>query len=200
MCYNEHMKIKDAQLKNGKTATIHFQALSSGFLFYALCKNHSMVAQCSFNIIKTFAKESFSPILPSNNKTESFDNEIKIHLSQLPSKDYTISKDKLIFTNGNSYNLKDTYCEIILIKINDENFFNVGLGSTLFTHMQNYAITEGCSKITAWVYPFGQFSYATYPFYRRNGFAFSKDMAGNTTATKTLTQKEPLLAEPSLKK
>ncbi len=78
-------------------------------------------------------------------------------------------------------------CTINLIQVESWDFYKVGLGSAMFTEMQNMAIDEGCKRITAWYCPVGQFADGAQSFYIRNGFTFKKDKSGfNITAIKEL--------------
>ena len=62
-----------------------------------------------------------------------------------------------------------------MIEILDENFFNIGLGSTLIQKMESIIKKYNCERIEGQFSPFGRFKKATKLFYERNNFQIFED-------------------------
>lgn len=185
------MKIKECEF-NGKKVSIILTSFNDGeFNFFALDEKRKIVAKCSFDIINTYIRKnaSSSTSAPKSNSTalQSASGKIEMKVGNLSSQQ---PHQEVIIKNGKIYLLQDTYCKLVSIEICDKRFYKVGLGSELFKLTEDFSIKQNCSKISAWVYPHGQFGNGTLKFYHRNDFSFSKDHLDHTIATKELKIKK----------
>ena len=181
------LNFKKVCLKNGKAVKLCCTPVASDCIIFAYNGNEQ-VGKCSFTFSEaSMRKWSKREVLQyAKQKCRSDLQEI-----------YEVNR---IYKNGWEYRRlydeepaegfhKDLQkeCTINLIQVESWDFYKVGLGSAMFTEMQNMAIDEGCKRITAWYCPVGQFAGGAHSFYIRNGFTFKKDKSGfNITAIKEL--------------
>ena len=74
-----------------------------------------------------------------------------------------------------NHELKEVYCRLYSIGIEEDEFYRVGLGSALIKQVEEYALAKNCHKIEGWFSPIDRDNEATKRFYERNGFKFKRD-------------------------
>ncbi len=151
---------KEFELKNNKVIYLSF---TSGKNFYALTAFNrigEIVGHCIFKIFTQTSKKIYST---AKNKYVYFAinkntlcNETSCH----------IIKDK---------RAKNSYCELLDIKIFDQNYFNVGLGKAMLSTMEDFCKKQNCQRIYGIFHPNSESWYGARKFYARNGYSFENN-------------------------
>ncbi len=174
---------KIVNLKNNLKCKLTLSRIKDDNSYYInATSGNSLVGRCKFDIIKVFAR-------PLSNKERSMyalrhktdlnaPNDIEVKRTDLNAPNNTIT------INGHTYSLKYSYCDLDKIEVLDKVFISVGLGSSMYKMLEEYAIHKGCCKVEVYCYPYGEFRTSTIGFYSRNGFKFTK----NSYATKDLSK------------
>ena len=61
------------------------------------------------------------------------------------------------------------------IEIEDKDYVKIGLGSEMLKMVEDIAKNAGIFSLNARIQPFGEFSYRTIDFYKKNGFEVEFD-------------------------
>ena len=179
------MKVK---LKNNLEAKINITHNSNVFVISAKDDNNNTVGFCKFKIVYLYKK------ILSQNFREKYAKYNKISLKEVPTthlykaidaKKFTIENNSVVLCNGNSYPIENVICELSRIEITNKNYYKVGLGSQMLKHMEQIAKDNNCTSIEGMYIPNGEFQLGALPFYKNNGFVFTKEY-GLTTITKSL--------------
>ena len=196
------MKKKIISLKNEKSAILTIEKQDECCYIWAHDKNFNRIGFCQFSIYKKYSKrldEEKRVLFAKKHKTslEKVPYELNICVSEknatlkneelLLKKDFVINGEILTLSNGNQYQFKNNMCELARIEILDEDFFKVGLGTSMFKLMEKYIKQKKCTEIEAFYLPNGRFQSGTHDFYVRNGFSFGYKK-GHTCANKSLSK------------
>jgi hypothetical protein len=168
---------KKVVLKGGIKACLYLSNTNNDYYIWAKDENNNKVGFCQFNIAYDYDR-----ILGEDFKNN-YSKYHNIPLDQVPniktyrannSENFTICKNKIIFKNGDSFEIKSAICELQRIEILYEQYFKVGLGYTMLKALESVANKYKCSQIEAYFSPYGHFSHGTLEFYKKNGFEFYK--------------------------
>lgn len=75
-----------------------------------------------------------------------------------------------------TFNIKNKkYANLGWIEIEDKDYVKIGLGSEMLKMVEDIAKNAGIFSLNARIQPFGEFSYRTIDFYKKNGFEVEFD-------------------------
>ena len=168
---------KKVVLKGGIKAILYLSNIDNDYYIWAKDENNNKVGFCQFNIAYEYER-----VLGEDFK-KNYSKYHNIPIEQVPNKmlykannpeNFTIHKNKIVFKNGEAFDIKTTICELQKIEILDERYFKTGLGYAMLKALESIASKNNCSQIEAYFSPYGNFSHGTLEFYKHNGFEFYK--------------------------
>lgn len=177
-------------LKNDLKATLKISENEETSSIYAFDENNNIVGFCHFACFHTYSKpapESFrinyskKHNIPLEQVKKVYNYKINVNKTE----EYTIHENTLILTNGKSFKLDGTICQIAEIEITDDRYFQVGLGTAMLNETLKIAQKHNCKLIKGKYLPKGNYQFGTKQFYKRNGFKF-ENIDNETFITKDI--------------
>lgn len=186
--------MKKITLSNSEPVTLIFKNDDPhSYIIEAYNQNDIRVGYCYFNIIKTFERDLTEDELAMLRRVCSNPHKTSTLIIDKSDKDdFQIANDILYYVNKNKieeFNLTSAKCHMELISVEQKEYSNVGLGTTMFKEMEEFALREKCTEIYAIYEPYGAFADISPYFYQNNGFRIYYDLKRMCScATKDLTQ------------